>query len=237
MDPDQSDQLVIALRDAAQRLDVHRSIYDLEVTLVQIVASAVDTVPGADAGSISMSHEDVVETRHPTSTEIAVLDRVQGELYEGPCITALNDPAGDGVVLAGDLAGEDALRWPRFAPRAVEAGYQSLMSTQLSADEHVRAALNLYSHAPHAFDEQARRVAGLFGVQAALLLYGTHHASHLSTALETRLIIEQAKGYLARHHGESPTEAFVKPRAFARQNQRRLHAVAEDVVHRGLDLD
>src|SRR3954471_23433486 len=74
MDPDQSDQLVIALRDAAQRLDVHRSIYDLEVTLVQIVASAVDTVPGADAGSISMSHEDVVETRHPTSTEIAVLD-------------------------------------------------------------------------------------------------------------------------------------------------------------------
>ena len=237
MDPDQSDDLVIALRHAARRLDVHRSIYDLEVTLAQIVASAVDTVPGADAGSISMAHGDLVETRHPTSGEIEKLDQVQGDLYEGPCITALNDPGGDGVVLAGDLAGEDALRWPRFAPRAVECGYRSLMSTQLSADEHFRAALNLYSRAPNAFDEQARRVAGLFGVQAALLLYGSHHAGHLSGALETRVIIEQAKGYLARRHGESTDEAFVKLRAFARRSQRRLTAVAEDVVRRGLDVD
>src|ERR1700712_4779524 len=66
VDPDQSDELVIALRDASQRLDVHRSIYDLEVTLGHIVASAVETVPGADAGSISMAHDDIVDTRHPT---------------------------------------------------------------------------------------------------------------------------------------------------------------------------
>lgn len=70
MNPDQSDQRVVALRDASQRLDVHRSIYDLEVTLGRIVASAVDTVPGADAGSISMSHDGVVETSYPTSREI-----------------------------------------------------------------------------------------------------------------------------------------------------------------------
>ena len=136
MNPDQSDQLVIALRHAARRLDVHTSIYDLDVTLAQIVASAVGTVPGADAGSISLSRGDLVETHHPTSGEIERLDQAQGDLHEGPCITALTDPAGDGVVLARDLAGDDALRWPRFAPRAVEAGYRSLMSTQLSADEH-----------------------------------------------------------------------------------------------------
>ena len=237
MDTDQSDQLVVALRNAAQRLDVHRSIYDLEVTLAQIIASAVDTIPGVDAGSISMVHDDVIETRHPTTLEIEVLDRVQGDLREGPCITALNDPAGDGVVLARDLAGEDALRWPRFAPRAVASGYRSMMSTQLSADEHFRAALNLYSRAPDAFSEQARRIAGLFGVQAALLLYGSHHAGQLSSALETRVIIEQAKGYLARRHGESPDEAFVKLRTFARRNQRLLTAVADDVLHHGLDLE
>ncbi|WP_433037347.1 GAF and ANTAR domain-containing protein [Actinomycetospora sp. CA-053990] len=237
MDPDQSDELVVALRHAAQRLDVHHSIYDLEVTLAQIVASAVDTVPGVDAGSISLCRGGLVETRHPTSREIEKLDRAQSDLDEGPCMTALNDPAGDGVVLARDLAGDDALRWPRFAPRAVESGYRSLMSTQLSADEHLRAALNLYSAAPNAFDEQARRVAGLFGVQAALMLYGSHHASHLSRALETRLVIEQAKGYLARHHRVSPEEAFRILRAYARGSQRRLTAVADDVVRRGLDLD
>ena len=97
--------------------------------------------------------------------------------------------------------------------------------------------MNLYSRAPDAFDEQARRVAGLFGVQAALMLYGSHHASHLSRALDTRIMIEQAKGYLARRHGVTPEEAFVKLRAFARRSQRRLAAVAEDVVRQGLDVD
>src|ERR1700710_1443125 len=99
------------------------------------------------------------------------------------------------------------------------------MYTQLSADEHFRAALNLYSRAPNAFDEQARRVAGLFGAQAALLLYGTHHAGHLSLALETRVIIEQAKGSLARRHAESTDDAFIRLRAFARGDKRRLAAV------------
>jgi ANTAR domain-containing protein/GAF domain-containing protein len=237
VDLDQSDPLVVTLRTAAHGLDVHRSIHDLELTLAQIVAAAVETVPGVDAGSISMAHDAVVETRHPTSNEIEVLDEVQGDLLEGPCISALNDPAGDGVVLARDLAGEDALRWPRFAPRAVEFGYRSLMSTQLSADNHIRAALNLYSRTPNAFDEQARRIAGLFGVQAALLLYGSHHASNLTRALGSRVIIEQAKGYLARRNGESPDDAFTRLRAYARRNRLRLSAVAEDVVHRGLDCD
>jgi AmiR/NasT family two-component response regulator len=73
-------------------------------------------------------------------------------------------------------------------------------------------------------------------VQAALLLYGTHHAGHLSRALESRLIIEQAKGYLARRHGESPDHAFLRLRAFSRRTRCRIHVVAEAVVHRGLDL-
>jgi AmiR/NasT family two-component response regulator len=51
------------------------------------------------------------------------------------------------------------------------------------------------------------------------------------------VVIEQAKGYLARRHGVSPEEAFGKIRAAARRSQRRLTAVAEDVVRRGLEVD
>jgi hypothetical protein len=80
-------------------------------------------------------------------------------------------------------------------------------------------------------------IAGFFGVQAALMLYGAHHAANLSRALETRVIIEQAKGYLARSHGESPTVAFLKLRAYARRNRLRITAVAEAVVTHGLDLE
>ena len=57
------------------------------------------------------------------------------------------------------------------------------MSTQLTTDGPLRAALNLYSRTPGAFDDAARTVAGLFGVQAALLLYGATNSSQLSQAL------------------------------------------------------
>jgi hypothetical protein len=167
----QGEQLVVALRAAARELAARRSIRDLEGTLAQIVASAVETVPGVDAGSISMTEQDRIETRHPTSVEIGKLDRLQSELHEGPCITALEDPPESGSVVAQDLAGADAERWPRFAPHAVEPGFRSLMSTQLSVESGLRAALNLYSRTPDAFDANARTLAGLYGVQAAMLLH------------------------------------------------------------------
>ena len=55
----------------------------------------------------------------------------QSERAEGPCIEALTGPAPDGVVAAQDLAASDAQRWPRFAPRAVEAGYRGMLSTEV----------------------------------------------------------------------------------------------------------
>jgi hypothetical protein len=208
MDANQSDRLVIALRAAALGLVTRRSIDDLEATLTQIVLTAVETVPGVDAGSISMTRHGVVETRHPTTHEISELDRAQGELSEGPCITALTDPADDGVVLAQDLAGEDATRWPKFAPQAVASGFRSLMSTQLCAAPGTRAALNLYSRAPDAFDEQARRIAGLFGIQAGVLLYGSDRAAHLKHAIDTRDVIGQAKGILMTRFAIDDDQAF-----------------------------
>jgi ANTAR domain-containing protein len=208
MDANQADRLVVALRTAALGLVVHRSIEDLEATLGQIVLTAVETVPGVDAGSISVTRHGVVETRHSTTDEIGELDRTQGELFEGPCITALTSPAEDGVVLAQDLAGGDATRWPKFAPQAVAVGFRSLMSTQLCAAPNIRAALNLYSRAPDAFDEQARRVAGLFGVQAGVLLYGSDRATHLKRAIDSRDVIGQAKGVLMSRFAIDDDQAF-----------------------------
>lgn len=203
------DELITSLRAAAQRIAGQRSIRDLQVTLAQIVEAAVDTVPGAVAGGVSMTENGGVGSEAPSSEDIAKLDRLQSELNEGPCISAVLDPPATGIVLAEDLASDgDASRWPRFAPAAVAAGYRSLMSTQLSADGGRRAALNLYAHDPGAFDVQAQLTAGLFGVQAALLLYGADHAAALNRALETRDVIGQAKGILVERFTVSDDEAF-----------------------------
>jgi hypothetical protein len=145
----------------------------------------------------------------PAATIVDKLDDLQAELHEGPCITAVEYPPEDGVVLAQDLTQPpDAERWPRFAPQAVAHGYQSLLSTQLSTNGGTRAALNLYSHAANTFDETARSTAGLFGLQAALLLYGANHARHLGQALESRDLIGQAKGILMERFRVTSEQAF-----------------------------
>ena len=226
MDPGQDEQLVVALRAAARELAGRRSIRDLEETLRQIVASAVDSIPGVDAGSISMSDEGRIETRHPTSAEIGKLDQVQNDLHEGPCITALEDPPPSGTVVARDLAGADAEQWPRFAPHAVDAGFRALMSTQLSVEDGLRAALNLYSRTPDAFDANARTLAGLFGLQAAMLLYGSQQADHLQRAVDSRDLIGRAKGILMERFGVGDEAAFQMLVKSSQDTNTKLTAVA-----------
>lgn len=209
MNPRHDDHLVTALRQAARGLAGRRSIRDLEETLGQIVTSAVATIPGVDAGSISITEHGRIETRHPTTEKIGKLDRTQSELNEGPCISAIEDPPEDGLVIARDLAGDDdAPRWPRFAPQAVEAGYRALMSTQLSANGGPRAALNLYSATADVFDEDARTLAGLFGIQASMLLYGADTAANLQRAVDSRDQIGQAKGILMERFSLDDDAAF-----------------------------
>ncbi len=227
MDSGRDDQLVIALRAAARTMATRRSIRDLELTLEQIVASAVTTVPGVDAGSISMTAHGRIETRHPTSVAIGKLDEKQSELHEGPCITAIEDPPANGTVLAADFGGADADRWPRFAPLAVEAGYRALLSTQLSANGGVRAALNLYSATPYAFSDEARTLAGLFGIQAAMLLYGASEAGHLQRAVDSRDLIGRAKGILMERFDVDDESAFHLLVKSSQDTNLKLTAVAE----------
>ncbi|GLZ50296.1 hypothetical protein Acsp06_64810 [Actinomycetospora sp. NBRC 106375] len=208
MHPGQAEQLVVALRRAARTLVERRSIRDLQQTLSEIVAAAVETVPGATAGGISVSEDGIVGSRTPTSHEIAELDRLQGALHEGPCVTAIESPEDDGVVVAEDLGGPDAERWPRFAPAAVAAGYRSMLSVQLSTSGPLHAALNLYAPEPAVFDREARVIGGLFGVQASMLLHGSEQAVHLGRAVDSRDVIGQAKGVLMERFSVDETEAF-----------------------------
>ncbi len=226
MDARHPEDLVVALRTAAHGLAEERSVRDLEQTLAQVVASAVGTVPGVDAGSISITEHGRVETRHPTSESIRTLDEKQSELHEGPCITAIEDPPETGTVVAQDLAGADADRWPRFSPYAAEAGYRALMSTQLSVDGGVRAALNLYSAEPDAFDDEAQTLAGLFGIQAAMLLYGANTAVHLQRAVDSRDLIGQAKGLLRERFKVDDEGAFQMLVKSSQDTNMKLTAVA-----------
>ncbi|MFC5061877.1 GAF and ANTAR domain-containing protein [Actinomycetospora atypica] len=226
MEPGRTDQLVVALRSAARSLTDRRSIRDLEETLGRIVSCAMETIPGVDAASVSMTEHGRIETRHPTSEAIRKIDDIQSRLFEGPCISALEDRPDSGIVIAQDLAGGDAARWPRFAPGAVAAGYRGLMSTTLTSDGGVRGSLNLYSRQPDAFDEHARTLAGLFGVQAALVLVGVNQAANLQKAVDSRDVIGQAKGILMERFGVDDQTAFQMLVRSSQDTNLKLTAVA-----------
>jgi ANTAR domain len=87
-------------------------------------------------------------------------------------------------------------------------GYRSLLSTHLSTNGGIRAALNLHSHTANTFDESARTTASLFGLQAALLLYGVNHARQFDQALQSRDLIGQAKGILMERFRVNSEQAF-----------------------------
>jgi hypothetical protein len=201
-------RLVTALRKAAHDVTAHRAIRDLERMIDNLVHSAVETIPGVEGGGISRTERGTVRASHATDAAFGELDELQSQLGEGPCVTAADDPPPSGIVLAQDLAGEDAHRWPRFAPAAVERGFRSIMSVGLSVDGTQRSALNLYAGDPWVFDASAQLTAGLFGLQAAMLLHGADHAARLGHALETRDVIGQAKGILMERFTVDDEEAF-----------------------------
>jgi len=209
IEPGERRRVFHALRSAADDLRSRNSLRDLDVTLSDLVAKAVETVPSADAGGITLTQDAQIDSRYHTADPIGELDELQNRLNEGPCITAAEDPPASGVILADDLAGEDADRWPRYAKAAVDAGYRSMCSTQLSSgSQGLRAALNLYSTVPRAFDTESQLVAALFGVQAGVLLYGSENAAQLQRAIDSRDVIGQAKGILMERFGVDDSEAF-----------------------------
>src|SRR6195952_5405794 len=128
------------------------NLRDMDSVMDSFVIHAVETVPGADAGGITVTEDSKIESSHTTAHAIGDLDQLQTDLNEGPCIEAATNPPPSGVIVVDDLAGDDADLCPRFAKAAVDAGYRSMCSTQLATDHAgFRAALNLYSATPAAF--------------------------------------------------------------------------------------
>jgi hypothetical protein len=105
-----------------------------------------------------------------------------------------------------------------------------LLSTQLSTDGGPRAALNLYSRESDAFDDHARTLAGLFGVQAALVLYGADTASHLQRAVDSRDLIGQAKGILMERFTLDDEGAFQMLVTSSQDTNMKLTSVARWLI-------
>jgi GAF domain-containing protein len=168
------------------------------------------------------------------SSETArLLELFQLQNDQGPCLDCFR--TGQPVTVA-DLAAE-AQRWPRFAFAAQQAGFAAVQALPMRLREQVIGALNLFRATPGAFAPADIRIAQALADVATISLLHERSMRHsdalneqLQTALNSRVVIEQAKGKLAERLGLDMDQAFRLLRDYARNHNLRLAELAQSFI-------
>ena len=227
MAPD-DDRLIEATRQLATLSVVDNVLPDL---LHRVAVLANDTIPRSSFVGLMMSVEGRLQTPVFTDEDAPEIDSAQYETGVGPCI----DSYRDGVVYGIPSTAEDT-RWTPFSEACLHHGVQSTLSLPVRVGEETVGALNCYSRDERAFDADAERVGTTFAEQAGVLIANARAywdakalGEQLSQALESRVVIEQAKGLLMAT-GVTSDAAFDLLRKASQRQNRKLRDVASDLV-------
>jgi GAF domain-containing protein len=160
------------------------------------------------------------------------LEELQVRHQEGPCITAFEDKE---LVGAEDLASDP--RWPSFCKDAVACGVRAVLASPIPYNQDAVGVVAVLSEQSRPWAPEAELALLAFTDLAALLIATmmmgeeqTELAVQLQAALNSRAIIEQAKGVLIGRGGVSPRAAYEQLRARARAERRKLAAICAEVV-------
>jgi GAF domain-containing protein len=224
------------ISDAARLLEEDS---DDDAVLERLTRLAVELVPGATAAALTVEGQ---QQRQPmtfaaSDPRIDELHELQFQLAEGPAVEALryNEPR-----RIDDIDTDH--RWPAFRRAAARARFGSCLMLPLRTDRQPSGAMSLYSEAKAAFRGSSHDVAMLFAAQggaavdnAAVYQTSQRMIDNLHTALRSRAGIEQAKGILHAKLGVSPDEAFTLLSRRSHHTNRKLRAIAWDLVHGDID--
>ena len=168
-----------------------------------------------------------------SSEEAGLLELFQLQNDQGPCLECFRTGQ---PVTATDLAGP-APRWPRFAQAATQAGFATVEALPMRLRGQVIGALNLFRAEPGPLDPADLRIAQALADVATIGLLQERNvrrretvAEQLQAALNSRVMIEQAKGKLAERLSIDMDRAFTMLRDYARNTNQHLTDVARDFV-------
>ena len=226
------------LRTLSEFTRVLLTPYDVQSVLAELTAR-VTAVLGLLGSGVSLGRADRLVFDTAVGKEVAEVEQVQQRTQEGPCVAAYR--SGEGVSVSDLAAGPD--RWPEYNRAAARVGIQAVASIPLKLAEQPVGALNLYASEPREWDPDDMAAAVVMGDMATgYLLNASKHrqqvelADQLQHALDSRVVIEQAKGMLAARHQITPDAAFERLRHHARGRGVGIHAVSDAVVHLGMEL-
>jgi transcriptional regulator with GAF, ATPase, and Fis domain len=198
---------------------------DMQTTLERIVNLAVEHLDSCEFAGVSFVEGRRISSPASSNEVPRILDRIQSETDEGPCIDAIKEHE---VFQTGDLAAE--ARWPQFSRRAFEeTGVQSILSLRLFVEHDTMGALNLYATEGDAFDEADVALGSVFAVHAAVAMAAARREEGLERKAENREAIGRAKGIIMARSGVSDERAFEMLKAASQRLNLKLREVARQV--------
>jgi GAF domain-containing protein len=204
----------------------------MDAMLQRVAQLAKELIPGVAEASVSLIANDKATTAAYTGRLALDLDESQYGRGYGPCLEAA---VGEEIREITDARTET--RWPDYALSAVERGSLSSLSVPLPVREGIHGGLNLYAVEADGFDDDARDVGRAFASYAAVAVHNMHlyestrdQAEHLDIAMQTRAVIEQAKGILMGQRRCDAKEAFNLLAAASQRANRKLRDMAQAIV-------
>ena len=213
--------------------------YDIIDLLDHLVAYSVELLAADAAGILLADPHGELHAVAASSEDAELMELLQLQSEQGPCVDCFRTVA---PVSVADL-GQAADRWPRFVAAVAQQGaFSSVHAVPLRLRGQAIGALNLLHRTPGSLPDddialgQALADIATIGIlQERAIRRGEVVNEQLQTALNSRVIIEQAKGVLSHHLGLSTDEAFNRLRGYVRSRNLRLADVARLLATRQLD--
>jgi GAF domain-containing protein len=219
------------LRELNRVVLVDRTLDDVLADITRIAAAGI---PGAEATSITLLRNDKAFTAAYAGDMALAADELQYEKGYGPCM----DAGRGGVLLRiDDMATET--RWPDYVARVqAETGVRSSLSVPLPYQGNSIGALNNYSTKPAAFASPASLEAGLEVAEVVAVAVANadahwqlgEQARNMRIAMDSRAVIEQAKGVLMAQRRVDAEQAFEILREASQRYNRKLRDIAQGIV-------
>jgi GAF domain-containing protein len=227
--------LLQALRSFAAAM---KRSYDVTEMCYELCDRTVDVLSATGAGVSVVDETEVLRFVTATDERILSIEEIQESSQTGPCVTAYQTRQ---PVPVSDINAHP--EWPAYRVRAEELQLRSVVGFPLVNDGHGLGALNVYNADPRDWTEDDLDVLGVladmataFLVRVSAMLEARQLADQLQRALDSRVVIEQAKGMLAGEHGISLDDAFTRLRNQSRRTNVKLTEICQAVVHMGLRI-
>jgi GAF domain-containing protein len=206
--------------------------YDATAILGELADRVTDVLYLHGTG-ISLASGSELRVHVAIPPEIKALESVENGRHRGPCVETFDTRQ---IVAVSDLESQRH-RWPEFCAMAAEVGVRSVAGIPMTTEDECVGVLNMYARGPREWSSKDLAAATLMADMATGYLVNAAHLdreqrlnAQLQRALDSRVVIEQAKGVVAAMKGLSVEDAFEVIRAHARSNGEPLRQVAEAIV-------